>query len=251
MSKFLSVGLIVGASAIAALMPSQAEAVSAAVWGASYAHINDEGPDFGGTSAFGIQSYSNAHGSASVQSTPTPVPAITATATNIGGVYSGALGNLYYYAEVFAPGGIEVSVNLNVTAHGSLYSDNGAFSQDLLYVNGVNILNAASNNGDNNVAFTSATISSVTTNLEFQILMHVYALANGDATAITFLDPYLSLDPTLVGQGYYIQISDGIGNSLASTTPLPAALPLFATGLGVMGWFAKRRKRKAATFAAA
>jgi hypothetical protein len=27
-------------------------------------------------------------------------------------------------------------------------------------------------------------------------------------------------------------------------TPLPAALPLFATGLGVMGFLAKRRKRK-------
>jgi len=37
-----------------------------------------------------------------------------------------------------------------------------------------------------------------------------------------------------------------------SATPLPAALPLFATGLGVMGWLAKRRKRtNAATLAAA
>jgi hypothetical protein len=35
-------------------------------------------------------------------------------------------------------------------------------------------------------------------------------------------------------------------------TPLPAALPLFATGLGVMGWFGRRRKRNntAATAAA-
>jgi len=29
------------------------------------------------------------------------------------------------------------------------------------------------------------------------------------------------------------------------TTPLPAALPLFASGLGVMGLFDWRRKRKA------
>jgi hypothetical protein len=29
-----------------------------------------------------------------------------------------------------------------------------------------------------------------------------------------------------------------------SQTPLPAALPLFATGLGVMGWLGRRRKRK-------
>jgi hypothetical protein len=33
-------------------------------------------------------------------------------------------------------------------------------------------------------------------------------------------------------------------------TPLPAALPLFAGGLGVMGLLARRRKRKAATVAA-
>jgi hypothetical protein len=32
-------------------------------------------------------------------------------------------------------------------------------------------------------------------------------------------------------------------------TPLPAALPLFATGLGVIGFLAKRRKRKGATAA--
>jgi hypothetical protein len=33
---------------------------------------------------------------------------------------------------------------------------------------------------------------------------------------------------------------------LNATTPLPAALPLFATGLGVMGLLGWRRKRKAA-----
>lgn len=32
----------------------------------------------------------------------------------------------------------------------------------------------------------------------------------------------------------------------SSTTPLPAALPLFATGLGALGLLARRRKRKAA-----
>lgn len=34
------------------------------------------------------------------------------------------------------------------------------------------------------------------------------------------------------------------------TTPLPAALPLFAAGLGVMGLISQRRKRKASTIAA-
>jgi len=35
-----------------------------------------------------------------------------------------------------------------------------------------------------------------------------------------------------------------------TATPLPAALPLFATGLGALGWIARRRKRKNAAFAA-
>jgi len=32
--------------------------------------------------------------------------------------------------------------------------------------------------------------------------------------------------------------------TISAETPIPAALPLFATGLGVMGWFGWRRKRK-------
>ena len=36
-----------------------------------------------------------------------------------------------------------------------------------------------------------------------------------------------------------------IGTSLSSETPLPAALPLFATGLGALGLLGWRRKRKA------
>lgn len=44
-------------------------------------------------------------------------------------------------------------------------------------------------------------------------------------------------------------ISLNIGTTTA--TPLPAALPLFASGLGIMGFLAKRRKRKGDTAVAA
>jgi hypothetical protein len=43
----------------------------------------------------------------------------------------------------------------------------------------------------------------------------------------------------------------GVWSIDTSNTPLPAALPLFATGLGVMGWLAKRKKRKVSAFATA
>lgn len=42
----------------------------------------------------------------------------------------------------------------------------------------------------------------------------------------------------------------GIDNVSVSGTPLPAALPLFATGLGALGLLGWRRKRKAAALAA-
>jgi hypothetical protein len=41
-------------------------------------------------------------------------------------------------------------------------------------------------------------------------------------------------------------IGNLLDNVAVSETPLPAALPLFAAGLGVIGFAAKRRKRKAA-----
>ena len=47
-----------------------------------------------------------------------------------------------------------------------------------------------------------------------------------------------------------ISSDDTITATLAST-PLPAALPLFAGGLGLLGMFARRRKQKASAIAAA
>jgi hypothetical protein len=38
----------------------------------------------------------------------------------------------------------------------------------------------------------------------------------------------------------------GYSGDVTPTTPLPAGLPLFATGLGAMGWFGCRKKRKKA-----
>jgi hypothetical protein len=51
--------------------------------------------------------------------------------------------------------------------------------------------------------------------------------------------------------GYSVLTSEGIGNaSPVAATPLPAALPLFASGLGALGLFGWRRKKKAAVLAA-
>jgi hypothetical protein len=48
--------------------------------------------------------------------------------------------------------------------------------------------------------------------------------------------------------------TDKIGNepiAEVATTPLPAALPMFSAGLGLVGWLARRKKRKTVTVLAA
>jgi hypothetical protein len=74
----------------------------------------------------------------------------------------------------------------------------------------------------------------------------IFGSSGGTESVSAFLDPLF-----LAPDGYTVLTSDGIGNSPASATPLPAALPLFASGLGVMGFLARRRKRKNAAIAGA
>ena len=86
--------------------------------------------------------------------------------------------------------------------------------------------------------------------------------------SLTFENPLTTpgTDPILVGVNSYECFSFGcppggadgvdtryftVGSAVAVVTPLPAALPLFATGLGALGLFGWRRKRKAAAIAAA
>ena len=55
------------------------------------------------------------------------------------------------------------------------------------------------------------------------------------------------------GAGHFSQSGGDFGNAnfvSVSATPLPAALPLFASGLGALGLLGWRRKRKAAALAA-
>jgi hypothetical protein len=89
--------------------------------------------------------------------------------------------------------------------------------------------------------------------------IHTNASAQIDAiTTLVFSPGFLStgaLTFTYSGNG---QFGSGVinlvaaadGENEAAATPLPAALPLFATGLGAMGLFGWRRKRKQAVAAA-
>ena len=88
----------------------------------------------------------------------------------------------------------------------------------------------------------------------------VFAVTNNTDDFQLFIANFLSGTPT-ISTFFYSQASNADifdANAAASSvsvslaaTPLPAALPLFATGLGVMGFLARRRKRKAAAALAA
>ncbi len=158
---------------------------------------------------------------------------------------------MYYFAQVIAPVGAAPSnVNVNITVNGSLFSmagpPFGSYSRDRLRITAITILDRDSNAGDENGAFSTSATISMPTGTPFVIDMFVRAFTQASSvSATTFLDPYLFLDPSLVAAGYSIVTSPGIGNSLAAETPIPAALPLFATGLGALGLLGWRRRKGA------
>jgi hypothetical protein len=82
--------------------------------------------------------------------------------------------------------------------------------------------------------------SNLVTGIVYEILIYASAHVEGNYVSTAFVDPHFT-----VPDGYSIETSFGIGNSVAAT-PVPAALPLFATGLGALGFAGWRRKKGAA-----
>jgi hypothetical protein len=64
-------------------------------------------------------------------------------------------------------------------------------------------------------------------------------------------------ETSTVGSGSYVasdtgmHLTDEIRGTLTAATPLPGALPLFAGGLGLVGFLARRRNRKVSTLTSA
>ncbi|HEX3342143.1 MAG TPA: hypothetical protein VHT68_23570 [Pseudolabrys sp.] len=88
---------------------------------------------------------------------------------------------------------------------------------------------------------------------------HIYTLTvaqtvppNNDAAGILILDLFTQtwqihgLNNSTIDDGKLIVTGPSLGTAAApGATPLPAALPLFATGLGALGFLGWRRKRRA------
>ena len=78
-----------------------------------------------------------------------------------------------------------------------------------------------------------------------------FAVVNGGSTAYVFLEDIARKgDKDFDDMVIRIDAFDAHGSDPPVVTPLPAALPLFAGGLGVLGFFARRRRKRAALAAA-
>jgi len=193
-------------------------------------------------------------GSASLQFSPKPTPSVTATATGYdttaspGSAY--AQGLFRYFGQVIAPGGAVVPTSVNVLTNFSLFSQAGpGFGSDArvsLNVFGTDVVPLTfSTEGSNNGSFSKSMTVPVNTNQTFfvEMLVRSWTFEPG-VSATAFMDPLFSLAPIQITQGYTLQFSENMGNGVA-TTPVPAALPLFMSGLAGLGFLARRRWRRA------
>jgi hypothetical protein len=137
-----------------------------------------------------------------------------------------------------------------------VFDDGGLFggTNDFPYLGNINVEAYAGNNSEDISDYQAASIGAVgtfstaglvvgnTVSLDITSIFNA-ALANGD----TSLGIRLMIASAPNGGAYTFDTfrltSDD--QTTPQATPIPAALPLFATGLGVMGVLARRRKRKA------
>ena len=193
-------------------------------------------PQSGGYSFVG----GNLDVSATAGTTSQPYVDVTVTS---GGCFGGscaggivtATATIFYDIEVSGPSGVLVPTLFGVSGTG------GGFVA-LIPPGGIGLT------GFNTSTFPSTQSANMLSNTIYQVELRAGATVFDDivSTATAWADPHIYIDPNYANAGQFsLQIAPGIGNSISgSATPLPAALPLFATGFGVMGFLAKRRKRK-------
>jgi hypothetical protein len=278
MKLHIAVGIVCAILAgVGVSYPAAADSVPAATWsGCLSTTAPCSTPNFPGTTTV-TGTNSTGTSTATVTVTQSPVAGITATTTsnspNSSGAGATADGTLTYFLEVTYSGPLSpTTFNLGYIANGSVTgSPLGAEafvtmtvapasgpggSTSVALVNGM-VTTPSSDGlqpGFNPASFTiSNTLQNVPLDELIEVQLSVQADSSATAAGVTsttataFIDPMFFVDladPT----GFSITLSDGIGN--ATATPLPAALPLFATGLGALALLGWRRKRVARSIAA-
>ena len=141
-------------------------------------------------------------------------------------------------------GTISASVSFNISLGNNVLFSDGAGAAS---INGTPLLSSFSDNPrfmflSNNTEYTVQISETIVAGM----INHITVV---DSNIFAWVDPYFTLAPGVANpQLYSFELSPGVGNSPA--TPLPATLPLFASGLGALGLLGWRRKRKNAALAA-
>jgi hypothetical protein len=168
-------------------------------------------------------------------------PSISSSASTQYGASAAATSNLlYYFAVAGSPG--NVSVNIQASGHLNWSGQGGAIANLLIQpaAGGTYFVNETLDSRYGQSLFSLNQTYNLTTGAVYAVTMQTHVSSNDEGTASATIDPQF-----FVPAGYSIVTSDGIGNGTA-VSPIPAALPLFVSALGVLGLFGCRRKKAVA-----
>jgi hypothetical protein len=170
------------------------------------------------------------------------VPRVSSASTATLGTSSSAQSSLIYD---FAVSGADGNVPVLVQASGGT-AGNGGRMLALLTIQSMStadlIVNESLDVFGQTQLFSVNQTFMLAANAIYRVTMQTLTTtSNGPVSASAYVDPYFSAP-----SGYTILTSAGIGNLAPPTVPIPAALPLFATGLGALGILRWRRKKAAA-----
>ena len=234
-------------------------------------------PAFGATANTPVSNSISDNGqiaSATTQAGPPGATAsVSATQNNLAYAYASAQAHVAYYFQVDGP--IDYTGNLFIplvitasggVTSGAIFPSRAELTLTTRYLDPTVIGSACSATASSGCPSFDSTSPSFSINYAIGVApntlnrlnLDIFATVNPGAggptsdSASGYIDPIitfgtfpLGVDPSL----YSIEFSEGISNGIAST-PLPAALPLFASGLGALGFLGWRRRKKAAALAA-
>jgi hypothetical protein len=258
---------LLAATIIAGMIPHVAHAVTftgvTTVAGATYAISVKGGLDDGSAlatqstasaipstleekdSVSGVPSYGTVSWDALV-SNDYKVPSVSATATASAGGLARADTELSYYLEVYSPTPNTTfqMASVNVKASGGITNNGEAQflvegSSGTPNHNG-SPLNFTPGFSGSTQPFSIDQAYGFLVNEVYEVTLTASAVATPGTKSTAFIDPIFTPE-----SGFSLVMSSGIGPSVA-TTPIPATLPLLASGLGGLGLLGWRRNKKAA-----